>query len=62
LLDDSLFLHERLDASGCSNQLALYPGGCHVFPLFDIEMGRKALRHSETFLRQCFEVAQSKNP
>lgn len=62
LLDDSLFLHERLGAVDSPNQLALYPDGCHVFPLFDIEMGRKALRHSEDFLRQCFDAAHPKTP
>ncbi|SNZ05057.1 alpha/beta hydrolase [Cohaesibacter gelatinilyticus] len=61
LLDDSLFLHERLETVTSPNQLALYPGGCHVFPLFDIEMGRKALRHCEDFLKQCFDSAQSEN-
>lgn len=44
LLDDSLFLHQRLLASGAVAELAVYPESVHGFPGFPTEMGRHARR------------------
>ncbi len=44
LLDDSLFLHQRLVAAGVDAELAVYPESVHGFPGFPTEMGRHARR------------------
>ncbi len=35
LLDDSLFMNQRLLAAGCDSELVLYPGGIHGFDFID---------------------------
>lgn len=55
LLDDSLFLHQRLLASGVSSQLAVAPGGCHVFHSFDLQIAREAETATHTFLNQLLD-------
>ena len=57
LRDDSLFLHQCALAAGLDSHLAVYPGGCHVFPLFPTAMGQQALRFCEDFL--CLALAQT---
>jgi acetyl esterase/lipase len=42
LLDDTLFMHARWLAAGNEAELALYPGGTHVFNFFPIKMAGKA--------------------
>lgn len=54
LLDDSLFLHQRLLAAGSSARLAVYPGGCHVFPVFNTKLAREARTACCTFLSAAF--------
>lgn len=54
LLDDSLFLHQRLLAAGNDSHLAVYPGGCHVFSAFDTELAREARACSIAFLNHGF--------
>jgi acetyl esterase/lipase len=44
LLDDSLFLHERLTTAGVDTELAVYPESVHGFPAFPTAMGRHS-RH-----------------
>lgn len=44
LLDDSLFFHQRLEATGVDAELAVYPESVHGFPGFPTEMGRHARR------------------
>ena len=50
LLDDSLFMAARLQASGCRASLKIWPGGVHVFRDFDFPMARRALAHEIAFL------------
>jgi len=42
LLDDSLFMHARWVAAGNQSELAVYPGGTHVFNMFPIKIAREA--------------------
>jgi acetyl esterase/lipase len=42
LLDDTLFMYARWLAAGREAELALYPGGTHVFNFFPIKMAGKA--------------------
>jgi acetyl esterase len=42
LLDDSLFMHVRWLAAGNLSELAIYPGGTHVFNMFPIKIARDA--------------------
>ncbi|KPJ52655.1 MAG: hypothetical protein AMJ37_02510 [Dehalococcoidia bacterium DG_18] len=42
LLDDSLFMHVRWLAAGNLSELAVYPGGTHVFNMFPIKIARDA--------------------
>lgn len=52
LLDDSLFLHQRLQAAGVSSELAVAPGGCHVFHSFDLQIARQAETATHAFLNE----------
>ncbi|PKN62451.1 MAG: alpha/beta hydrolase [Deltaproteobacteria bacterium HGW-Deltaproteobacteria-15] len=42
LLDDSLFMHARWLAAGNSSELAVYPGGAHMFTAFPLKMAKEA--------------------
>lgn len=42
LLDDTLFMYARWIAAGSRADLAVYPGGTHVFNLFPIRIAREA--------------------
>jgi acetyl esterase/lipase len=42
LLDDTLFMHVRWLAAGNQAELAVYPGGTHVFNMFPIKIAREA--------------------
>lgn len=50
LLDDTLFLAARLCAARVPHEVALWPGGCHVFHRFDIPMAEDALARIDGFL------------
>lgn len=50
LIDDSLFLHQRLLAAGVKSELAIAPGGCHVFQSFDLQIAREAETATHMFL------------
>ncbi|ALK10688.1 alpha/beta hydrolase [Blastochloris viridis] len=50
LLDDTLFLAARWAAAGLRAELAVYPGGCHAFTLFDCGIAVDGLARSEAFL------------
>lgn len=56
LLDDSLFLHQRLQAAGVTSQLAVAPGGCHVFHSFDLQIAREAETATHAFLNQLLDT------
>ncbi len=58
LLDDSLFMSARWQAAGNRSELAVYPGGMHVFTRFETEMAEAALARIDSFLnRQLFDAA-----
>ncbi|MEM6381440.1 MAG: alpha/beta hydrolase [Pseudomonadota bacterium] len=50
LLDDSLFLHSRLCAAGVRSELAVAPGGCHVFHVYDLQISREAETATHAFI------------
>lgn len=50
LLDDSLFMAARWCAAGNAAELAVYPGGCHVFHMFDGALAETCLDRITTYL------------
>jgi len=53
LLDDSLFMASRWNAAGNSSNLAVYPGGAHVFTAFAGKMAQQGNSRIEAFLNDC---------
>lgn len=51
LLDDSLFMSARWEAAGNKADLALFPGGCHVFQSFPLEISRQSRDRMDDFLQ-----------
>lgn len=52
LLDDSLFMYMRWLAAGNKAELAVYPGGIHVFNFFPIALADKANSRIHNFIIQ----------
>ena len=52
LLDDTLFLAGRWAAAGNTCDLAIWPGGCHVFHRFDFPMAEEALARIDGFFER----------
>lgn len=50
LLDDTLFMAARWASSGNRHDLAIWPGGCHVFIRFDSQLSEAALSRIDGFL------------
>jgi acetyl esterase/lipase len=50
LLDDSLFMASRWAAAGNRTDLAVWPGGCHVFIRFDSALAEQALSRIDGFI------------
>ncbi|WP_414475779.1 alpha/beta hydrolase [Microvirga sp. M2] len=50
LLDDTLFMASRWAAAGNRADLALWPGGCHVFIRFDSALSEQALSRIDAFV------------
>lgn len=50
LLDDSLFMASRWAAAGNRSDLAIWPGGCHVFIRFDSALSEQALSRIDGFI------------
>jgi len=50
LLDDSLFLAPRWAAAGNDTELAVYPGGAHVFMAFPGDLAEQSLARMDSFL------------
>jgi acetyl esterase len=50
LLDDTLFMASRWASSGNPLDLAVWPGGCHVFIRFDSRLSEQALSRIDGFL------------
>jgi acetyl esterase/lipase len=55
LIDDSLFLHQRLLAAGVNSDLAIAPGGCHFFQAFDTQITREAEAATHIFLNRVLD-------
>ena len=51
LLDDSAFMHGRWLAAGNQSEVAIYPGGTHLFTTQPTPIGRQACAEIERFLR-----------
>jgi len=51
LLDDTLFMHARWQAAGNQAELAVYPGGTHLFNFFPIKLARTANERIQDFIR-----------
>ena len=52
LLDDSLFMASRWVAAGNTTDLAIWPGGCHVFIRFDSALSKQALSRIDGFIER----------
>jgi len=52
LLDDSLFLNQRMIAAGIPTQMEIFPGACHVFQSFESAATTKSLNQMSSFLNQ----------
>ncbi|MDR3495973.1 MAG: alpha/beta hydrolase [Ancalomicrobiaceae bacterium] len=52
LLDDSLFMAARWQAAGNEADLAVFPGGVHVFQGFDTRLAAESHRRMDEFLRR----------
>jgi acetyl esterase/lipase len=50
LLDDTLFMAARWAAAGNAAELALWPGGCHVFHRFESRLTEQALARIDAFV------------
>jgi acetyl esterase/lipase len=50
LLDDTLFMAARWAAAGNAADLALWPGGCHVFHRFESRLTEQALARIDAFV------------
>ncbi|WP_210497061.1 alpha/beta hydrolase [Microvirga antarctica] len=50
LLDDSLFMAARWASLGNKTDLAIWPGGCHVFIRFDSALSEQALARIDRFV------------
>lgn len=57
LLDDSLFMAARWRAAGNAAELAVYPGGAHVFVNFPGAQSREGARRIDAFLNGRLEKA-----
>jgi acetyl esterase len=51
LLDDTLFMSSRWAAAGNQMDLAIWPGGCHVFPRFESALSGQALSRIDDFVK-----------
>jgi acetyl esterase/lipase len=52
LLDDSLFLASSWVAAGNETELAVYPGGAHVFMAFSGDLAEESLKRMDDFLNK----------
>jgi acetyl esterase len=52
LLDDTLFMASRWVAAGNKADLAIWPGGCHVFIRFDSALSEQALSRIDGFIER----------
>lgn len=52
LLDDSLFMAQRWRAAGNRSELAIYPGGAHVFLAFAGRLAQQGAARIDTFLNE----------
>ena len=50
LLDDTLFMAARWAEAGNKTDLAVWPGGCHVFIRFDSALSEQALSRIDAFV------------
>jgi len=57
LLDDSLFMAARWVAAGNAAELAVTPGGCHVFEAFGTATGEASLEAADRFISRRLDAA-----
>jgi acetyl esterase/lipase len=57
LLDDTLYMATRWSVAGGQAQVAITPGGCHVFEAFGTPSGDQSLTAAETYINE--RIAQS---
>ncbi len=50
LIDDTLFMHARLNAAGRAAEALFYPGGVHAFDQFDLAIARAARADAAAWL------------
>ncbi len=57
LLDDTLFMAARLAAAGNAVEIAVTPGGCHVFEAFGTPTGLAANEAANAFIARALDAA-----
>ena len=60
LLDDSLFMHARWLAAGNRSELAVYPGGTHMFTAFPLKIAKEANARIFRFISGACDAGRSR--